>query len=103
VSRRKNMCPNSDCARHGEPTGLMGGCECGAPLVPYAAPEPTNEQLENFMLAFDLPVMPGAFERSPEWREAALSFHHTVQASLNGDREAERRVQFILDRFRMAA
>jgi hypothetical protein len=33
VSRR--MCPNDACEKHGQPTGLMGGCDCGTALVPY--------------------------------------------------------------------
>jgi hypothetical protein len=29
------MCPNETCERFNQPTGLMGGCDCGTALVPY--------------------------------------------------------------------
>lgn len=29
------MCPNPECVKHREPTGLMGGCDCGTALVPF--------------------------------------------------------------------
>lgn len=46
--RRKRMCPNADCEKFQQPTGMMGGCECGTALVEYYIP-PTDDQLESFI------------------------------------------------------
>lgn len=93
------MCPNESCARYRERTRLMGGCDCGTHLVPFAAPEPTNDQIESCMVALGLPVVPGAMDRSAEWREAGLRFHKLLTDTLNGDDDAARRLDFLVQRF----
>ena len=46
----KRMCPNEACGRFNQPTGLMGGCDCGAALVPYKSlDDQVNEALWNLM------------------------------------------------------
>lgn len=45
--RGKRMCPNQDCAKYQEPTGIMGGCECGTALVDYYI-APNDDQLWSF-------------------------------------------------------
>lgn len=35
MTRHKMMCPNEACDRYGQETSLMGGCDCGTPLVRY--------------------------------------------------------------------
>jgi hypothetical protein len=92
--KRRHMCPNRECERYGVETGLMGGCECGTALVPYAPPEPTNEQLENLMLVMGLPVVSGMADRNPAWREGMLNFHRLVGRCAQGDDEACERVAF---------
>lgn len=46
--KRRQMCPNDACEHFQEPTGVLGGCECGTALVPFYVP-PTDTQLENFI------------------------------------------------------
>ena len=46
------MCPNAECAKHRQPTGLMGGCDCGTALVPFKTEdEETREALWDLMPA----------------------------------------------------
>lgn len=98
------MCPNEACANYGDATRLMGGCaECGTALVPMKPTEPTNEQLENMMIAFGLPVIPGMADRNPEFRQGMLNFHRLIQRGLDGDVGAQERAQLILDKFKRAA
>lgn len=40
------MCPNPACPKHGEPTGIMGGCDCGTALVPFKSRE---QQIDDAM------------------------------------------------------
>lgn len=86
------MCPNDNCAKYGQETALMGGCECGTALVPYAPPEPTDDQLESLMVAMGFPAVVWLRGRHPNWREAALNFHKLVVRGLNGDEEAMQQV-----------
>jgi hypothetical protein len=48
------MCPNHECERHGEPTGLMGGCDCGTALVPYRT---RDEQVDDALWELASPMM----------------------------------------------
>jgi hypothetical protein len=48
MAKGKRMCPNEACLNYQQPTGMMGGCECGAALVEYYIP-PADDQLENFI------------------------------------------------------
>lgn len=89
MPKAKRMCSNIDCERYGDPTGLLGGCECGSPLVPYAAPEPTDDQLQNVMSALGFHALASMRDRFPRWREAALNLHKLVQRVADGDPEAE--------------
>jgi hypothetical protein len=50
----QRMCPNKACEKHGEPTGLMGGCDCGTALVPYRTRE---QQVDDALWALASPVM----------------------------------------------
>lgn len=50
----KRMCPNQACEKHGEPTGLMGGCDCGTALVPYRSFE---EQVDDALWELASPTM----------------------------------------------
>lgn len=94
--KRRNMCPSPDCAKGGEPTGLMGGCDCGTPLVPYDA-TPTDEQLQNVMVVFGIPVqMALTMTLTPALRSGAIYFHSLVQRALDGDDEAYERIDFLV-------
>lgn len=86
--KRQQMCPNEACERYREPTGLMGGCECGTALVAWKPAEPTNQQLENLCAAFGIPVWPGWFDRNETMRQGALNLHRLVGKAATGDREA---------------
>lgn len=99
----ERMCPNEACARYRERTRLMGGCDCGTQLVGYAPPEPTNEQIENCMLALGLPIVPGLMDRNPAAREGGLNFHRMLSGAMNGDDLAAARLQRLLDRVGRAA
>jgi hypothetical protein len=97
--KTRRMCPNETCEKHGQPTGLLGGCDCGTPLVPYKA-EPTDEQLERVMIAMGVPAgVAMTMTRSPTLREGALRFHALVQRALDGDREAVAQLSVIQDHF----
>lgn len=65
------MCPNRDCSRHDEPTGLMGGCDCGTPLVPYKT---LDQQVDDAI-----------------WDIASPGMKRLVGAALFGQMEAARR------------
>lgn len=94
--RPPSMCPNEACPKYRDETRLMGGCgECGTQLVPWTAPEPTNEQLENLMLVMGLPVVPGMADRNPAWRQGMLNFHRLVGRAAQGDEAAGERVAFL--------
>jgi hypothetical protein len=91
----KRMCPNEACERYREPTGLLGGCDCGAALVSYSD-EPTNMQLGRLVSLFskrypEVPSIPakqaaGILEASPSLRAAWLERHREFQAALNAAR-----------------
>lgn len=78
----------------------MGGCVCGTALVPYTAPEPTNEQLENLCAVMGIPVWPGWFDRNKQMRQGALNLHRMVAKAATGDREANEALARWLDLFR---
>jgi hypothetical protein len=93
--KRRQMCPNADCEKHGQPTGIMGGCDCGTALVPYKS-EPTDEQLERTMVAMGIPANTAVMMTlTPGLREGALDFHALVQRAMNGDRAANERLTAI--------
>jgi hypothetical protein len=91
------MCPNERCEHYGKPTGLLGGCDCGEPLVPFSA-EPTNEQLARLVSMFSTSTVasedgigPISVEQAkreldefPSLRRAWLVRHREVQAALRG-------------------
>lgn len=94
------MCPNEACAKYREETRVLGGCECGTALVPWAPPEPTNEQLENLCMVLGVPVWPGWFDRNEQMRQGALNLHRLVQRSALGDAEANAALARWLDLFK---
>lgn len=48
------MCPNETCDRYGIATGLMGGCDCGARLVPFRT---IDQQVGDALWALTAPTM----------------------------------------------
>jgi hypothetical protein len=93
------MCPNTACEHHGQPTRLLGGCDCGTPLVPWVDPsEPTNEQLARLAFAFsisrsaqaagvtpiDVEAATRLLDHSPALRTAWLGRHREVQGAIKG-------------------
>lgn len=96
--KRKQMCPNPDCERHAQPTGLMGGCDCGAQLVAYLPQfvEPTTEQLARFAVTclkpdwvgpVDVVLFAQFLDLDPEARADIRAQHRQFQQAVY-DREA---------------
>lgn len=76
------MCQNEDCSNYRVATKLMGGCECGEPLVRYQARDkPTVRQLAEFISAVSS-VDPAIPNRSVEWAERELEQSPEAQERL---------------------
>lgn len=53
-AKRKRMCPNDRCEKFNQPTGLMGGCDCGTALVPY---QTMDEMVDDALWKLASPTM----------------------------------------------
>lgn len=42
--RSRRMCPNEACEKYGQPTGIMGGCDCGTALVPFKTQQEIDDE-----------------------------------------------------------
>jgi hypothetical protein len=101
-ARQKRMCPNPECEKHGQPTGLLGGCDCGAPLVAYKPPEPNDDQLWNVMVVMGVPEYTAhLMVTRHDLRPTALEFHALVAAAVTGDPAANERLKTIRERMAM--
>lgn len=89
---QRRMCPNEACDHHGQPTGLLGGCDCGTGLVPYRdLTEPTNEQLARLAWLFSgrsiiVEHAKTMLDANPELRAAWLVRHREFQDATKGAR-----------------
>jgi len=94
---RFHMCPNEDCTSYRVARRVLGGCECGAQLVPYTTEvEPTNEQLARLVSLFStqaegveaisVEAAKAALDRDPGLRAAWLVRHGELQAQMAGAR-----------------
>lgn len=61
-------------------------------------PEPTDEQLENFMLAMGFPLLIEGL-RPPYYRESMLNLHRLAQKALYGDTQAATTLAALKERF----
>lgn len=91
------MCANEECERYRKATRLLGGCECGEPLVPFVVEnEPTNEQLARLISFFSTSAPDcenisveeahAELDASPRLREAWLVRHGEVQMAIKPPR-----------------